>query len=60
LQSERLTKHATVSALERIETLLAIANIRAAELPHPYSQISSGFLSDLMAMGEIVGADLLA
>jgi hypothetical protein len=40
--------------------LLAIGNIRAAEFPHPYSQMSSGFLSDPVVIGEIDGADLPA
>ena len=40
--------------------LLAIGNIREAEFLHPYSQMSSGFLSDPFAIGEVDGADLPA
>jgi hypothetical protein len=37
--------------------LLAIGNIRAAESMHPYSQVSSSFLSDFLALSDIIGAE---
>ena len=40
--------------------LLAIGNIRAAESLHPYSQVSGSFLSDFIALSDIVGAEFFA
>ena len=37
--------------------VLAIENIPAAESIHPYSQVSSSFLSAFLALSDIVGAE---